>query len=232
MSQPKNLPVVAAASIAALAATSAHGAILDMRAWIDANGFVNNSASNEWQGRIGSATGALMTPSATNWSTPGVQFSVPLIGPLTSPGSDNGAAGPATFDGMWVHPGSGVDAVAVFAPQEVLDVGGVSVHSELIANGLSGNGVRITAFLTRSGVTTPLSGVGILVGTSSDQVDNLTLPSITTIGPGDYIAVHFNDNGSYLFDHVNFNINVIVPAPAGVSLAAAPMLALVARRRR
>ncbi len=208
-----------------------HGTILDMRSWIDANGFSNNSASNEWQGRIGSATGALMTPGLTAWTTPGVQFSVPLIGPITSPGSDSGAAGPATFDGLWVHPGSGVDAVAVFAPQSAVDLAGVRVRSELIGNGLSGNGVRILAFLTVGGITTQIGSHAVLGGTSVEQTDDFLLPGTVTLNPGDTLAIHFNDNGSYLFDHVNFNATVIIPAPAGGLVLCGAGLACVRRRR-
>lgn len=220
-----------AASVVLVAAGASSGATLDMRSWIDANGFSNNLATNEWQGRRGSATGPLLTGDAASWYTPGVQFSVPLIGPLTSPGSDGGAAGPATFNGMWVHPGSGVDAVAVFAPQSPVDIAGVNVRSELIGNGLNGNGVRILAYLTVGGVTTQIGGAGVLAGTSVEQTDAFLLPGTVTLNPGDTLAIHFNDNGSYLFDHVNFNATVIIPAPAGVMALGGAGLACVRRRR-
>lgn len=210
---------------------SADAATLNLRQWVDVNGFSNNSASNEWQGRIGSATGTLMTASSTSWTTPAVQFSVPLIGPLTSPGSDNGAAGPATFDGLWVHPGSGVDAVVVFAPQAAVDVTGLSVHHELIANGLSGNGVRFLAYLTLSGVTTQIGSSVAFGGTSTDGFSDFTLPNAVTLNPGDTLALHVNDNGSYLFDHVNFDVTVTIPAP-GLLAAAAPLGLIGLRRRR
>lgn len=224
-------PVRCVASLLlATCAASTDGAVLRLREWIDVNGFSSNSASNEWQGRIGSATGALMTASAASWGTPGVQFGVPLIGPITAPGSDNGAAGPATFDGLWVHPGSGVDAVAVFAPQAPIDVTGLSVHHELIANGLSGNGVRFIAYITQSGVTTQLGAEVVFGGTSVDGVSDFTLPGVVTLNPGDTLALHVNDNGSYLFDHVNFDVTVTIPAPG--TLGVAGLFGLAAARRR
>jgi hypothetical protein len=165
-----------------------------------------------------------------SWTSPGFAANTPVIGPLTSPGSDNGAAGPATFNGAWVHPGSGIAAVAVFAPQSPVWAGGMSVRWEYIANGLTGNGVRATVQATIGGVTSTLGGPILLTG-STDRTDTFLMPSTVLMQPGDTLAVILDDNGSYLFDHVNFNATVVIPTvPASAGLLGA--MALGMRRRR
>lgn len=222
--------VLTAAVCAGLSTSAALGDDFNFRDWIDANGFSNNSGTALWQGRTGSRTGALMTPSASNWSSPSLSFATPLIGPLTSPGSDNGAAGPATFSGAWVHPGSGVPAYLVFSPQSALLVGGMTIRSELIANGLSGNGVRISVEAYIGGVTTSL-GTITLTGTD-DRTDVFSLPVPVIMQPGDSLSMVVDDNGSYLFDHVNFNAVVTVPGPGtGIAMLTAVGMGLGRRRR-
>lgn len=211
-----------------LAATAAQAEILDLRQWLDTNGFASNVATNTWQGRRVDAAGALMAGGSA-WISPGFPVNTPLFGPLTSPGSDPGAAGPATFNGVWMHPGSGTPAAAVFAPQSPVWAGGVSVHWEFIANGLSGNGIRLSVQATIGGVTSNLGSPIVLTG-SDDRTDFFALPSVIQMQPGDSIAVIFDDNGSYLFDHLNFNATIGIPAPGAA--AGLLVVGLAATRRR
>lgn len=216
-------------SFLALACGSAHASILNYRDWLDANPSTPNSAANEWYGTIGLG-GGMMTSNGSYWLSPGYPASTPLLGLRTSVGSDPGAAGPATFEGSWVHPGSGVPAVLVFAPSVATLVGGMNVQSELIANGLTGNGISITVYATIAGNTTSL-GSTTLAGSSTVQLDAFNLPSATLLNPGDSMSIAFGDNGSYLFDHANFNAWITIPTPgAAVMLGLGGLLA--ARRRR
>lgn len=221
--------VVVAPLSVALVAGAASASITNFREWLNANPTTPNSTSNEWFATTGLG-GAMMTETGDAWITSGVQFSTPLFGPRTSVGSDNGAAGPATFEGFWVHPGSGVPAVLVFAPQDDVIVGAVQVRSELIANGLSGNGVTISVQTVIDGVTSNL-GTTVLGGTSSDQTDTFTLPLPATLNAGDRVNIIFGDNGSYLFDHVNANVWLTVPAP-GAAAGLLGAMAMGVRRRR
>ena len=216
------------AVVGALVVPGASASMTNFREWVDSNGLNTNSTGNLWYGTTG-VGGPLMVAGGGSWVTPAVQFQTPLIGPITAPGSDNGAAGPATFDGLWVHPGSGVPAVLVFAPQSDTLVGIVNVHSELIANGLNGNGVTINVITNIGGVETD-RGTTTLGGTSSDQLDLFSLGQPQTLQAGDTISIVFGDRGSYLFDHVNFNVWMTVPTP-GVG-AAALIPALIGLRRR
>lgn len=219
--------VPACVALAAWSATAVHADITNFRSWLDVNPTTPNSTSNAWYGTRG-VNGAMMNSNGSYWDSPGFPASTPLIALRTSVGSDNGAAGPATFAGSWVHPGSGIDAVLTFAPSVPTLLGRVSVRSELIANGLSGNGVTISVYTTIAGNTTAHGSV-LLAGTSLGRLDDFDFP-LTTFQPGDRVHIAFGDNGSYLFDHVNFDATVSVPAPGVIGMAG--FAALVVGRRR
>lgn len=209
-----------------VAASVSQASITSFRSWLNANPATPNSTSSEWYGTRG-VDGALMTSDGSSWYSPGFPFGTPLVGPRTSIGGDNGAAGPATFEGSWIHPGPGIDAVITFAPSAAIMIGRVEVHSELILNGLSGNGVTITVWTSVGGNTTSV-GSTILTGTN-DMVSQFDFPT-TQFQPGDKVYVAVGDNGSYLYDHVNMDVNITVPAPGATGLMA--LSGLVAMRRR
>lgn len=215
--------------LTAMTASVAHADITNFRSWLDANPSTPNSTSNAWYGTRG-VNGAMMNSNGSYWDSPGFPASTPLIALRTSVGSDNGAAGPATFAGSWVHPGSGIDAVLTFAPSVPTLLGRVSVRSELIANGLSGNGVTISVYTTIAGNTTAHGSV-LLAGTSLSRLDDFDFP-LTTLQPGDRVHIAFGDNGSYLFDHVNFDATVTIPAPGVACMAGVAVIALARRRTR
>ncbi len=214
-------------TLASLVCSAAHADVHNFRDWLTANPTTPNSTANEWYGTIGLG-GAMMTTNGSYWYSPGYPNSTPLIGIRTTVGSDNGAAGPATFDGAWVHSGPGVPAVLVFAPTVSTWVGAMNIQSELIANGLSGNGITITVYATIAGNTTSL-GTTTLTGTNS-QIDSFNLPNLTQLNAGDSLSIAFGDNGSYLFDHVNFNAWITVPTPGAAALLT--LAGLVTSRRR
>lgn len=223
----KTSSFASAITLASLACSAAHADVHNFRDWLTANPSTPNSTANEWYGTIGLG-GAMMTTNGSYWYSPGYPNSTPLIGLRTTVGSDNGAAGPATFDGAWVHSGPGVPAVLVFAPTVSTWVGAMNIQSELIANGLSGNGITITVYSTIAGNTTSL-GTTTLTGTNS-QIDTFNLPTLTQLNAGDSLSIAFGDNGSYLFDHVNFNAWITVPTPGAAALFA--LAGLVTSRRR
>ncbi|MDX2119022.1 MAG: hypothetical protein SFY96_12645, partial [Planctomycetota bacterium] len=217
----------AAVVLVALSGAAAQADVLNFRDWLNAHPSTPNATSNEWFGTAGLG-GGLMSSDSTQWYTPGQPFSTPLMAYRTAVGSDNGAAGPATFDGSWVHPGSGIPAVLVFAPTVSTWVGAMNVRSELIANGLSGNGITITVYATIAGNTTSL-GTTTLTGTDA-RLDTFNLSSLTLLNPGDRLSIAFGDNGTYLYDHVNFNAWVTIPAPSAA--LAVGVLGVIAPRRR
>lgn len=208
--------------------SAASADIVNFRSWLDANATTPNSASNEWFGTQG-INGAMMTSDGSLWYSPGFPNSTPLLALRNNIGTNGGAAGPATFNGSWAHPGPGIAAVLVFAPTAPMLIGQVDVRSELIANGLSGNGVTISVLTTIAGNTTSI-GTVTLAGTADERMDSFTFPT-TLFQPGDRVHIAFGDNGSYLFDHVNYDATIGVPTPAaGAALGLGVLLSI--RRRR
>jgi hypothetical protein len=209
--------------------SSASADMTNFRDWVDANGMATNSTSNLWYGTSGLG-GPMMASTGSGWNSPGYPVNTPMIGGAVAVGSNGGAAGTATFEGLWCHPGSGTPAVLVYAPQSTIWTGGLRVRSELIVNGLSGNGVTFTVLATIGGFTSNL-GTTTLTG-SNDRLDFFSLGGMTQLNAGDTLSVVIGDNGSYLYDHVNFNAWLDVPAPGAMTALLAFGAAHGRRRRR
>jgi len=223
--------LVAASLAAATLSSTALADITNFRDWMDANGVATNSTSNTWYGTagIGGSMLAPVTNSNGSYWAGSYASSTPVLALAANVGSWTGAAGPATFNGSWVHTGPNVAAVLVFQPSQTTYATGMNVRSELIANGLSGNGITITVSTVIGGVTTN-RGTTTLAGTTADQLDFFAFGSGVTLGAGDKVMISFGDRGDYNFDHANFNAWLAVPAPGALALLTAA--GLVSRRRR
>ena len=222
-----------AASLAA--ATLSHAAradITNFRDWMDANGVATNSTANTWYGTAG-VGGPLLSPLTASfgsyWAYLPTFDDTPLLALKADVGSYGGAAGAATFNGSWVHTGAGLPAVLVFAPSQATYATGMNVRSELIANGLTGNGITISVATVIGGVTTN-RGTTTLSGTADDRLDLFSFGAGVTLGAGDKVLIVFGDNGNYTYDHANFNAWLAVPAPGALALLAA-VAAIPSRRR-
>jgi hypothetical protein len=228
----KCLTTLVAASLAASTLSCAAFAdITNFRDWMDANGVATNSTSNTWYGTTG-VGGSLLAPvTNSNGSYWSGQFAggTPVLALAANVGSYAGAAGPATFNGSWIHTAPSVATVLVFQPSQATYATGMNVRSELIANGLSGNGISISVSTVIGGVTTN-RGTTTLVGTTADQLDFFAFGSGVTLGVGDKVMISFGDRGNYNFDHANFNAWLAVPAPGALALLAA--VGLLSHRRR
>jgi hypothetical protein len=227
------LKPLGAASLAAAALTPVSFAdITNFRDWMDANGVAANSTANTWYGLAG-VGGPLLTPMTASfgsfWGYPPTSDDTPLLALEADVGSYGGAAGAATFNGSWVHAGPGIPAVLVFAPSQATYATGMNVRSELIANGLSGNGITISVATVIGGVTTD-RGTATLSGTANDRLDLFSFGAGVTLGAGDKVLIVFGDNGNYQFDHANFNAWLGVPAPGALAVLAA-VAAIPSRRR-
>lgn len=217
---------------AAVLSTSTFADITNFRDWIDANGVSSNSASNTWHGTFGldgPLLSVLTNENGTFWAKAGSPDFTPLLALPTTVGSWNGSAGPATFEGSWMHAGASTPPVLVFAPSVTTYAAGMAIRSELIANGLSGNGVTFTVYTQIGGVLSN-HGTTTLAGTSSDRTDTFAFGPGVTLAAGDKAMIVFGNNGNYQFDHVNFNAWLTVPAPGALALLG--MVGLVGNRRR
>lgn len=218
------------AAAVVIGVSSIASAGMTFREWIDTHSMAVNSAANEWYATTG-LNGPLMASSGTaSWYSPGLPSSTPLFGPLTEVGGSGGAAGPATFPGVFVHPGSAVPAVLVYAPQSKVVIEAITVHAELIINGLSGNGVKVSVNALIDGTASAVGGTGLISGTG-DHYFTYAFANPVAMEPGDKVRILFSDNASFLYDHVNFDVWASeVPAPGAMALLAGA--GLVAGRRR
>lgn len=201
----------------------------EFRSWVDTHGWATNSVTSLWYGQSG-VGGSLMSATPTEWRTTSEAYTWPMIGPLVNIGEYGGTAGPATFNGMWGRPGPRLDAVLVFAPKSDTWVAGMDVHSELISNGMLGDGVTISVVANISGNVTSL-GTIVLAHTADARLDHFTFSTSTLLQAGDTLSVVIGNNGSFLYDHVNFNAWVTAPGPGGLAVLAGAV-AMGGRRRR
>lgn len=220
---------LASIGAAGLLSVAASAEMTNARAWVDLNGFTSNSASQLWYGTAG-VNGPLLDPTGTSWRAAGQPYDWPMIGPMVNIGSYGGSAGPATFNGMWGRPGGAMDAVLVVAPNSPTWTTGLTVNSELIANGMLGDGVSITVLAKIGGVTSNL-GTVTLANTADARLDFFSLGGLTQLNAGDSMSVVIGNNGSFLYDHVNFNAWLTIPGPGGLAMFLGAV-GLRGRRRR
>ena len=79
--------------------SSASADMTNFRDWVDANGMATNSTSNLWYGTSGLG-GPMMASTGSGWNSPGYPVNTPMIGGAVAVGSNGGAAGTATFEGL------------------------------------------------------------------------------------------------------------------------------------
>lgn len=199
--------------------------------------------SDPWTFRSGSSAGALFTSSTTYYvGTEAAQN----IGIKVLTGTAGCTPGfcvvpyndtLATFDGVFVHPGSSNAVAAVYrfdTPQQLLDL---QLWTEGVTNSANGNGMQVTIGVVRSGITTVLDQFVV------SHFNTVSTALLTTLQPGlqmlagDTLQVVYGNNGSYLFDHYNTELQfsttpIPEPATAALWLVGLAGLSRMARSRR
>ena len=172
------------------------------------------SASNQWSFYAGSAIGgSLISPSGANYYGP---ETYQQIGSLVDTGTSGyaGASLDATFDGVFVHPGSATPTSVVFRAASATTVTQLKLLSEMVGNGHLGNGFDV---LVRSYTTGGYHAVGSFsfdysstVSTSLSTIFNTPI----ALAAGEFIEISYGPAGNYNYDHGNIDVTVTTGAVA------------------
>lgn len=180
---------------------------------------VVQNVNNLWTYHIGGANGALLSPALENYINPPGTNSTPLIGPLTTIGSNAGTSGycpgqsAASFDGMWIHPGTSAPATVAFNAGQARHVDKVEIWAEGIANICLSNGISVDINSIIGGNSAQIGN--FIFNASTDNNPDLNVRGIFNtyitdfdLAAGEQISFSFGNNGNFLYDHGNFRINI------------------------
>lgn len=202
--------------------------------------YPTQSATNQWSFYAGSAIGgSLISPWGANYYGPGIYQQ---IGSLVDVGT-SGYAGPttnATFDGVFVHPGSSTPTSVVFRADSAMTVTELKLWSEMVGNGHLSDGFDVSVRAYTNGSYQSLGSFGFSYGTTLTTFNEAIFSSPVTLGAGEFIEIGYGNAGSYLYDHGNIDVTITtgavaapVPEPEtyAMMLAGLGLLGFAARRR-
>lgn len=233
-----------------LAGTAQASVVHGMRDYFESLGgvYAVQQTSNSWTFHTQSHAGAMLTPGVGDYRGP---VSPQQIGQLVNTGTSGCTPGYcgavpsqtlATFDGVFVHPGSPDATVAVFHADAAMQLDEIRLLSEMVGNGENGNGMTVQVRAIIGGAAQDLGSFLLNYALSAaTAIDTLYTPGLQ-LGAGDSVEVRYGPNGSYLYDHGNVDIRITtstatqppgqgVPEPQSVLLAALGLLALRATRQ-
>lgn len=237
-------PIAALAAL--LAAVPVRAEVFDLRDYFETLDYSQAQvASALWTAHYGSAEGSLLPAAGSKYG-----YNSPIytqLGALVDAGDTAwngsfgyGAAVTPTFDGLFLHPGSSAasSVAIVFTAQDTVWLEGVTVNTEMVVNGLAGNGVDIVVSQVRAGVTTSLDSYVVSGPNRSDRSISFGATPLM-FAAGDRIIIDVGPNGSNLYDHVNIDVRttaVAVPVPEpetyALMLAGLGLIGFVARRKK
>lgn len=199
----------------------------DMRSYFDSlstSGYPTQSATDQWTFYAGDTVGgSLIPPAGANYYYSNYQ----QIGLLVNTGTFGYTAGHsaastlATFDGVFVHPGSSSPTSVVFRAQTAQTVTELKLWSEMVGNGHYGNGLDVTVRSYTGGGYQSIGSFMFDYPTTISTYIETIFSSPITLGAGDFIEFSYGNNGNYLYDHGNINV-FVTTGPTGTAGATVP----------
>ena len=234
------------------AAAQAAPTTYDLRGYFDSlsDPYPTQQATNLWTFHRGDHSGTLLPAYGADYYDYGNVLYQQIGSKLNvgeggcSPGfcPANPAQSLATFNGVFVHPGSSSATSAVFHIQQDATLDEVKLWSETVGNGNNGNGFDVQVRAIIGGQAQAL--VAFLfdfAGTRNTKDEHVVAPGLS-LHAGDMIEILYGNNGGYLYDHGNIEAFITlspgtggggtVPEPAGTALACLGLTALSLLRRR
>ena len=230
-----------------LALLDASAATVSLRDWFDALPAVypTQQETDRWTFRAGGADGQLIAPSASNYYGPetyqqiGSRVDIGTFGCTPGFCPVDVASTLATFNGVFVHPGSAQPTSAVFRADAAMRLDEIELWSEGVANANNGNGFAVNVSAVIGGVTQAIGSFDFSWATTLHTRDERLFTPGLLLGAGDKVVISYGSNGSYLYDHGNVEAVLRTSAagnpvaePGTVLLAAAGLIAAAAVRRR
>ena len=186
-----------------------------------------------WWAIFSAIGGGLISPSGANYYGPETYQQIGTLVDTGTSGCTSGFCPPdpsttlASFDGVFVHPGSANPTSVVFRADSAMTVTKLDLLSETVGNGNLGNGFDVSVRSYTGGSYHSIGSFGFSYGTTLTSFNQTIYNSPVALSAGEFIEISYGNAGNYGYDHGNINVTVTT----GAVTATAPFRWICPRSR-